>query len=168
MENPPGGKRKYDGAFCQEGATWCHRFLFLSVWRYCPSDRKAILKKSLGRRGDILVYGEGLVKENVGDRLGDYRSDGIYLNYIVGEEVEQECLRANSTRMEVGYYIGRFVTPHFSEQLRPGCTEGSCRTHFLSSERAFTHGFQLCIDQGYSIGNQSSRFMWALELITFL
>lgn len=40
----------------------------------------------------------------------------------MGEEVKQECLRANSTRTEMGYYIGMVVTPHFSGQLRPGPT----------------------------------------------
>lgn len=62
------------------------------------------------------------MKEDAGNRLGDCKSEGIFLNDIVGEEVKQECLRANSTRTEVGYYIGRVVTPHFSGQLRPGPT----------------------------------------------
>lgn len=62
------------------------------------------------------------MKEDVRGRFGDCKSEGICLNYIVGEEVKQECLRANSTRIEVGYYIERVVTPHFSGHLRPGPT----------------------------------------------
>lgn len=34
------------------------------------------------------MYGEGVVKEDVGGRFGDYKSEGICLNYIVGEEVK--------------------------------------------------------------------------------
>lgn len=53
-----------------------------------------------------------MVKENiVGNRFGDLKFEGKCLNDIVDEEVKQESLRSNSTRIEVGYYIERVVTP---------------------------------------------------------
>lgn len=53
-----------------------------------------------------------MVKENiVGNRFGDLKFEGKCLNDIVDEEVKQESLRSNSTRIEVGHYIERVVTP---------------------------------------------------------
>lgn len=48
-----------------------------------------------------------VVKKDIGDKFGDRKFEGKCVNDIVGEAVKQESLRANSTRIEVGYYIGR-------------------------------------------------------------
>lgn len=60
-----------------------------------------------------------MVKENiVGTRFGDLKFEGKCLNDIVDEEVKQESFRSNSTRIEVGYYIERVVTPYFGRSSR--------------------------------------------------
>lgn len=61
----------------------------------------------------------GVVKENiVGNRFGDLKFEGKCLNDIVDEEVKRESLRSNSTKIEVGYYIERVVTPYFGPKTK--------------------------------------------------
>lgn len=120
--------------------------------------------------GSSLVYG-GVGKEEVRGGSGDCNFQGKCSNDAVGEVVTQECLRANSIRIDVGYSTGRVVTPHFGRQLRlgPTVTLGSCGIYLgIVTKRGFTHCPQLCVDQSYPLGNQSSRFTRTLAPIRFL